>query len=159
MFERVAIISNNISKLGLIYSNIVGIFGIDVRKIATNVRMGRNETMTHTTGRTQAKLRITRRGRVVLGLIIAICVATVVAIGVFSGGSYALASAHTQNETVEFTYVAAMPGDSLWSLATRLAPEADPRDVIADIKRLNQIESSELLVGQELAIPLKYSSE
>jgi hypothetical protein len=47
-------------------------------------------------------------------------------------------------------------GQSLWQVAETLAPTADPRDVIADIMQLNQLESADVLAGQQLAIPAKY---
>ena len=50
-----------------------------------------------------------------------------------------------------------MPGDTLWSIAEGIAPEADPRDVIGDITRLNLLRGGELQIGQELAIPAQYS--
>ncbi len=45
------------------------------------------------------------------------------------------------------------PGDSLWSVAQRIAPQNDPREVIAQIRRLNDLEGSELQVGQQLLLP------
>lgn len=113
--------------------------------------------MTHLTSERRVKLRMTRRGRVVLGVLLAIVVSTIVALSFFAGSSSALASGEQERGSVQFATVAAMPGDSLWTLASRIAPEEDPRDVIADIKLLNRLESSDLLVGQELAIPLKYT--
>ena len=113
--------------------------------------------MTNTVNPQSMKLRITRRGRIVLGLLLAILVAAVIAISILAGTTAALASTENSDVPVAFTTVVAMPGDSLWSVATRVAPEADPRDVIAEIQRLNQFQSSDLIVGQELAIPLKYA--
>ncbi|MGI8721775.1 MAG: LysM peptidoglycan-binding domain-containing protein [Geodermatophilaceae bacterium] len=44
-------------------------------------------------------------------------------------------------------------GDTLWSLAERVDPAADPRDVIAAIMRLNSLDSSVLQAGQVLLVP------
>jgi Tfp pilus assembly protein FimV len=45
-------------------------------------------------------------------------------------------------------------GDTLWAIASDLAgPEDDVRRIVAEIKRLNQMESSSLTVGQSLRIP------
>ena len=47
------------------------------------------------------------------------------------------------------------PGQSLWQLAETIAPTADPRDVIADIVNLNQLQSESLQPGQRLALPVE----
>lgn len=88
-----------------------------------------------------------------LAVMLAMAIIAVVAL---FGASQAQASTESA-DPVAFEYVVAEPGDSLWSLASRVAPESDPRDVIYDMKRLNQLEQSDLVIGQELAIPLKYT--
>lgn len=108
------------------------------------------------TARTTGKLRLTRRGRVVFGALAVMLAMAVLAVVALFGASQAQAS-HEPTDSVAFEYVVAEPGDSLWSLAHRVAPESDPRDVIYDMKRLNQLEQSDLVIGQELAIPLKYT--
>jgi LysM repeat protein len=45
-------------------------------------------------------------------------------------------------------------GDTLWSIAQRIAPDNDPRDVIAQIRRINHLQSSSLRVGQQLLLPV-----
>ncbi len=44
-------------------------------------------------------------------------------------------------------------GDTLWSLAQRLDPQADPRDVIAAIMTLNGLDTPTLQPGQVLLLP------
>jgi LysM repeat protein len=58
---------------------------------------------------------------------------------------------------VSFQYVTVESGDSLWSVAERVAPNADPRDVIADIVSLNGLDSAVVSPGQQLAVPAKYA--
>ena len=100
-------------------------------------------------------LRLTRRGRAVITTLAAIPVV----IGAFlfamnGGGAVATgSSAHTQ-----FEYVTVHSGQSLWSIAERVAPTADPRDVIADIVSLNQLQSAVVTPGQRIAIPEQYSA-
>ncbi|NLY76270.1 MAG: LysM peptidoglycan-binding domain-containing protein [Firmicutes bacterium] len=43
-------------------------------------------------------------------------------------------------------------GETLWSIARRIAPEKDPRDVIAKLKEANQLQDSCLKTGQTLKI-------
>ncbi|MEX0651593.1 MAG: LysM domain-containing protein [Actinomycetota bacterium] len=44
-------------------------------------------------------------------------------------------------------------GDTLWSIASALAPENDPREVIDEIERFNPRASSFLVPGQILIVP------
>ncbi|MBX3104533.1 MAG: LysM peptidoglycan-binding domain-containing protein [Microbacteriaceae bacterium] len=99
------------------------------------------------------RLRITRRGRFVLA-VIAIAIAGSVA--ALSISNSAIATAGLTSD--DFQYVTVQPGETLWQLAESIAPSADPRDVIADLVRLNGIEGSTIHPGQELAIPKAYSN-
>jgi hypothetical protein len=114
-------------------------------------------TLGYTTGAVAApKLRITPRGRRVLGLLIAVPLAIgVVAFGMGAAG----AAAGTHTGATSFSYVSVQPGESLWQLAESIAPNADPRDVIADIQNLNNLSTGELQPGQRLAIPSKYATK
>jgi len=96
----------------------------------------------------QPTLQITTRGRVVLGALIAIPVLT---ISMFLASSAASAGSEPTDDP--FEYVAVLSGDTLWSLAEMIAPEQDPRDVVAEIMSLNGLTSASLTPGQELAIP------
>jgi hypothetical protein len=103
------------------------------------------------------RLRLTTRGRRVLAAVVAIPLAAVLSFGVISGGS-ALASRHAGAGETAFTAVTVLPGDSLWSLAQRVAPGADPRDVVDAISRLNALDTSTLRAGQVLSLPAEYAS-
>lgn len=46
--------------------------------------------------------------------------------------------------------VTVQAGDTLWSLATRLAPDTDPREVVSDLRRVNSLDSVTLQPGQVL---------
>lgn len=100
------------------------------------------------------RLRITRRGRAVVTVLVAIPLA--VAAAVFGIGAVG-AAAGTHSSTATFQYVTVEPGESLWQVAEAIAPTADPRDVVADILSLNDLSSGEVQPGQQLAIPTKYS--
>jgi LysM repeat protein len=41
-------------------------------------------------------------------------------------------------------------GDTLWSIATRLAPQRDPRAEVADLQRINSLRGGALVPGQVL---------
>ena len=101
---------------------------------------------------THTRLRLTRRGRRVIAAIVALpIVMAAFAFALNSGG--AVATAETSTNT--FSYITVESGQSLWQLAQTLAPTADPRDVIAEIVSLNQIQG-EIQPGQRLAIPAGY---
>lgn len=103
---------------------------------------------------TQSRLRITRRGRTVLTLLIAIPLAIGAAItGIGAIG----AAAGTQGSTATFQHVTVELGESLWQVAQSVAPNADPRDVIANILSLNDLSSGDVQPGQSLAIPTQYA--
>ena len=78
-----------------------------------------------------------------------------IAFAAISGGSAIASGADAPAVSVETVTV--MPGDTLWSIASSIAPEADPRDVIGEISRMNLLRGGELQVGQELALPARYT--
>ena len=105
--------------------------------------------------RTSTRLRLTTRGRRVLVALAAAPLAIGLGFAAISGGS-AIASGETA-VTASFETVMVMPGDTLWSIAESVAPQADPRTVISDITSLNALSSQSLQVGQQLAIPAEYT--
>jgi LysM repeat protein len=44
-------------------------------------------------------------------------------------------------------------GETLWSVASRIAPHADPRLVVADIQSLNHLATPSVEPGQQLIVP------
>lgn len=102
------------------------------------------------------RLRLTVRGRRVLLALAAAPFAIAVVMAGFTG----LAANATADDVaaVSFERVVVLPGDTLWSIATEIAPGADPREVIDDIQRLNLLQGGQIIVGQQLAIPAKYSA-
>ena len=92
-------------------------------------------------------LRLTRRGR----LVITLFVAALLAVGALLGAQTALAGSAVETPAVQTLTVA--PGDTLWSIASSVPHQGDVRDTIAEIRDLNALRSSELLVGQELLVP------
>ena len=63
------------------------------------------------------------------------------------------ALAESDTASNDFEYMTVLSGDTLWSIATMISPDEDPRDVVANIISLNQLESAALLPGQEIALP------
>jgi LysM domain len=95
------------------------------------------------------RVRVTRRGRLVLVAIAALVLLLAISFG--RTGSQA-ATATGTGPTLQQTTV--QPGETLWAVAQRIAPKNDPREVIAQIRRINHLHSSVLRVGQQLLLPV-----
>jgi hypothetical protein len=96
-----------------------------------------------------ATLRLTRRGRlVVVGTVLAGC-AVGFSVGAGSTSQAGSAATHHTRPAV----VTVQTGESLWQLATRVAPHADPRLVVSEIERLNRLSSATVYAGQQLRVP------
>ena len=94
-------------------------------------------------------VRLTRRGRLVATLVL---LAGFLAGGVLLAGG--LASAGTEpGAAATAQRVTVAPGETLWSIAQREAPDADPRDTVADILELNHLTSSAVEAGSVLLLP------
>ncbi|MGN8024891.1 LysM peptidoglycan-binding domain-containing protein [Microbacterium sp. 22242] len=126
------------------------------RPVLGRPALGRPALSRSTAARRGTRLRITVRGRRVLAALVTLPIAGAIAFAAVSGGS-ALASGEVSG-TSTFATVTVQPGDTLWSIAGEIAPQADPRDVVAEISTLNVIDGGAISVGQHLAIPAKYSS-
>lgn len=102
----------------------------------------------------QAPLRLTRRGRFVfIGVPLILLAALVLSFsGFFNAPAKAAESAAELSPTPTVT-VTVQPGESLWAIAEAVAPERDPRDVVADIVQLNNLEAGRVVPGQALFIP------
>jgi LysM repeat protein len=119
-------------------------------------------SITVTTGSTTSaartaapRLHITARGRAVLTAVVALPLVTAVGLLALNGGG-AIATGSASSKPLQSITV--MSGDSLWDLAEELAPQADPREVIADLVSLNTLVSAEVRPGQQLDVPREYSN-
>ncbi|HET7328715.1 MAG TPA: LysM peptidoglycan-binding domain-containing protein [Nocardioidaceae bacterium] len=90
-------------------------------------------------------LRLTRRGRLALFLT---CLAMACAVLVAVAGA-----ALGAGEPVPTEVVTVQPGDTLWGIASQVAPGADPRELIDQIHELNTV-GANLQVGDKLDVPV-----
>ena len=63
------------------------------------------------------------------------------------------ASAVNSKVSVHFSYVTVLPGQSLWSIAEKFAPNQDPNDFIQQVIALNNLQTANVSIGQKLALP------
>ena len=98
--------------------------------------------------RQQPKMRLTRRGRLLVTLLLTGLVLVAFSIGRAStqaGDAPAGAPRPT---------VVVQSGDTLWQIAREAAPDADPRVTVARILELNDLDSaSSVRAGQQLTLP------
>lgn len=93
-------------------------------------------------------LRLTRRGRLVLVALVAFVVVVVALAGAASVSAVTSAPEGPATATVVVA-----PGQTLWEVAEEVAPDEDPRDVIAAIAELNDLPGSIVAPGQSLIVP------
>jgi LysM domain-containing protein len=97
-------------------------------------------------------IRLTRRGRVVVAML-SILAAAAVAWLVASSQAQASGHASHQGGSGGMTRVVVQPGATLWSIAVRVDPGADPRAVIQQIMGANTLSSASIQAGQVLWVP------
>jgi LysM repeat protein len=106
---------------------------------------------TNPSGVAKSEIKLSRRGRLARTFVVlSLAVVMVSLLG-------ARAGAGTQDQVgapTSFIEITVAPGDTLWSLASRLADNGDPRSLVDEITSVNSLGSSELQAGQKLRIPL-----
>jgi LysM repeat protein len=100
----------------------------------------------------RSHLRMTKRGRaVLLSLVATPVVIAALAFGIGAGGATAT------NSSTPLAKVTVVGGETLWSVAKQIAPNADPRDVVSDIMSVNRLGTADIHPGEQLSIPAKYN--
>jgi hypothetical protein len=89
-------------------------------------------------------IRLTRRGWVVAVLAVGIALAG----ALWLAHSSALASSPPHRSPPPTVVV--RPNDTLWSIATRIAPDRDPRVVVSELEQRNDLTGPTVHVGQVL---------
>jgi nucleoid-associated protein YgaU len=91
-------------------------------------------------------LRLTRRGVAVLTAAVAVLATVLTGVAWLSAPS---SPAGPSSGAVPDT-VSVQSGDSLWAIASRVAPQRDPRAEVADLQRLNHLGTAALVPGEVL---------
>ena len=95
----------------------------------------------------QSPLRLTRRGRVVAFL------ASVAALGTIIVGAGQVAGASADEGTSSPDIVVVQAGETLWGIAQQVAPGSDPRGVVQQIRRMNDLGTAPIVPGQSIIVP------
>ena len=101
---------------------------------------------------------LNRRGRLARTLVV---LSLAIVLGSLVSGSLVSANAGAGTEAGpskagSFITVTVAPGETIWSLATRMAPETgDVRGLVSEILEVNSLASVDVEAGQKIRIPLK----
>ena len=101
-------------------------------------------------------VRLTRRGRLLRSGILLLLVSLLVLLAIARvAGEPVLAGSEASVVPTTTVTVVIEQGDSLWEIARRVAPGADPRDVVHRIRELNGLRSNLIQPGQVLLVPAR----
>lgn len=92
-------------------------------------------------------VRLTRRGVLAVALGVALAGGLLLLTAYLSAGSSAAPAAVAPGAVVTV-----QPGDTLWSIASQVAPGRDPRRVVEQLRRSNHLDSVSLTPGQTLKV-------
>ena len=101
-----------------------------------------------------SRLRLTRRGRAVFTTLAAAPL-VFAALGFALNGGMATATVNSGSST-ESSTITVLSGQSLWQLAEEIGPDADTREVVAQLLHANALNSAEVYPGQRLVVPAQY---
>ena len=97
-------------------------------------------------------LRLTRRGRITLGVLSTLFALLVVVL--FSGRLTADAGTSMSDQGRATGVVVVQAGESLWQIAQAIAPQADPRETVTLIRELNGLGDAAVMPGQSIVVPV-----
>jgi hypothetical protein len=96
-------------------------------------------------------IHLNRRGRLARTFVVLSLAVVMASLFGFQAGANTAETVTAQSSFIEVT---AAPGDTLWSLATRMADGGDIRALVDEIASVNSLATAELQAGQKVRIPL-----
>ena len=109
-----------------------------------------NQGFSHSTN--PSGIVLNRRGRLARTLVVLSLAIVMVATFAFSAGAGSTDSMAATPDS--YVTVVVGPGESLWSLAHRMAGDGDARSLIEEIMVVNSLATPDVQAGQSLRIPL-----
>lgn len=104
----------------------------------------------------RTRVRLTRRGRIVVASLVTAVMVLVAAVAWLAGTARADASGSGVPSSAVYhslRSVVVMPGQSLWSIVTKYEPTADPGSAIQEIVTLNALRNTSVQPGEHLWLP------
>lgn len=104
----------------------------------------------------RTRVRLTRRGRIVVATLITAAVVLVAALAWLAGTARAEAAGSGSPASAVYHSlrpVVVQPGESLWTIATQADPAGDPRAVMQEIIDINALNGTSVQPGQRLWLP------
>lgn len=98
------------------------------------------------------RIVLNRRGKLARTLVVLSL--AIVAASVAGGEAGANASKSTVTAADSFITVTVAPGDTVWSLASRVAPQGQAGALVSAIIEINSLGSGDVVAGQKIRIPL-----
>jgi LysM repeat protein len=98
------------------------------------------------------RIVLNRRGKLARTLVVLSL--AIVAASVAGGEAGANASKSTVVAADSFITVTVAPGDTVWSLASRVAPQGQAGALVSAIIEINSLGSGDVVAGQKIRIPL-----
>jgi hypothetical protein len=98
---------------------------------------------------TRSTARLTSRGRALLMLGSALFLL----LAVLVSGRFTAEAGSAGRGAPATSVVVVQAGENLWQLARELAPSADPREVVTQIRALNGLGSAPVEAGQAIVVP------
>jgi hypothetical protein len=131
------------------------IAGVKIMSTATINAVGAktliNQGFSHSTN-PSGGIVLNRRGRLARTLVVLSLAIVMVATFAFSAGAGSTDSMASTPDS--YVTVVVGPGESLWSLANRMAGDGDARSLIEEIMVVNSLATPDVQAGQSLRIPL-----
>ena len=97
-------------------------------------------------------IRLNRRGRLARTCVV---LSLAIVLGSVVSAKAGAGTDATSQAAGSFITVTVAPGDTVWSLANRLAAGGDVRSLVSEIITVNSLDSVDVETGQKLRIPLK----
>lgn len=120
----------------------------------TSRASGRDQVHRVTTARTPRRpVRLTRRGRLLLLVALVALVFSLASLGRVAGWASGPDDGSGAGPGPVATQWVVQPGESLWQVALAVAPGSDPRDTVARIVELNDLDTTTVTAGQTLLVP------
>lgn len=100
--------------------------------------------------RSRTGVRLTRRGR---ALVVLVAVGALLLSFWLGTWRASVATTEASERAPSYDTVVLRPGDTLWEIAERRDPDADPRIMVHRIMQLNDLPGAAVQAGQRIALP------